>query len=265
MSYFDDPYLFTDEIPASITLQNNRGRTFARRKNEMSWWLLPLELFIKFGDSVGSLFSASSDGQPVWDSITFQKDGTLLLKVQGSKKEKTLQPDDVLLVAGERGLNSAAASEGEVASLLGWKHVAFICKEGSHLLTLTPDACTRVYTLGLQVNPLVIGIDAQHRIFVPPDLKETESAAQHDALRAAAVRVLSARIGPAFGRSIFALFGVALFGGLTAAWILAGWRIRTLFFYLLPFACFGALMLFCSSVADRWDINKRLWLLDSGA
>lgn len=263
MSYFDDPYLFTSDVPASVTLANNHGRTFARRKGEMSWWFWPLEFFIKFGDWIGSLFSASSDGQPVWDSITFQKDGSLLLKVQGTRKETVLQAEDVLLVAGERGLNPAAAEAGEVTSLLGWKHVAFVCKENSHLLTLTPEACTRVYSLGLQVNPLVIGVDAQHRIFVPPDLKETESDAQFAALRKAAMRVLRARIGPAFGRTLFALLGIAIFSGMTAAWILAGWRVRGVFF-ILPVAAFGALALFCSSVADRWDISKRLRQLDSG-
>lgn len=259
MAFFDDDYLFTEDLPARITLERNRGRRFTKRTTETSWYLWPLELFVGTGTFFSGIARRLKRGEPLWDTVTFEKDGTVLLETSGGD-ELTIQADDILLVAGERGLNPSAAKEGEVFSLLGWKYVEFVSKKSSHQVTMSPEACSRVYTLGVQTNPYVVGVDASHQIYLPEALKQNESAKQRDALLEAARRILTGRATRTARRAIFALIGAGLFGFATYAWLEARWRPRG-FFFVLPVAGLGALALFCSSVADGWDIKKRVTML----
>jgi hypothetical protein len=254
MAFFDDEYLFTNSLPTFITLERNRGRKFIRRTTETSWFLWPLEFFVSIGDAISGSLRRSSE-HPLWEAVTFQKDGALLL--EAGRKKMVLEADDILLVSGERGLNPSAAQEGEMFSLLGWKYVELVCKGGTHQIRLSPDACSRVFTLAAQTNPYVVGVDAAHQIYLPETLKQDESAQQRDAVLEAATRILSARASRSVRRAVFALFGAGLFAAATVGWILAGLRVRN-FFIVLPIAALAALVLALSSVADGWDIKKRV-------
>jgi hypothetical protein len=259
-----DGLLFTGELPAPITLQKNLGRAFTPRGKESQWYLMPLELFVSLGTSIGGFVRRLSGGIEIWDSIRFQKSGTILLTRGGARKGIEIAPDTILLVSGEVGLNPSAAADRSLFSLIDWKYVELICNDGSHLLVLSASDAPRVFTLIAQTNPFVVGVDAAHQIYLPPAMRGQDLAAQRQSILVVVQRILKKRRRRNFLRAVFALAAGAAFAYGAYGWILAGWRIR-LGFWMLVLGSVGGVVTFGRVCLDNYVIYCKQVLLKHAA